>query len=71
MLHKWLQSFSEDMWRGGKPKGQDRKSVKLRSLKNGVNLRKTNVTLVIGCNFYMMITALKIECEHVRPYLKI
>ena len=71
VLQKWLQNFSEDMKPGEKPKGQDRKSVKLRSLRNGVNPRKTKVTLVRGCNFYIMITAPKIKCERVRPHLKI
>ena len=71
VVHKWLQNFSEDMKPREKPKGQDRKSVKLRSFRNGVNPRKTKVTLVRGCNFYIMITTLKIERERVRPHLKI
>ena len=66
----WFQNVSKNMWHGGKGNGQDGKSLNLCSLGNRVNPRKTKVTLVIGCNLYMMITALKMECEHVSPQLK-
>ena len=48
-----LRTFGENMCRGGKPEGHDRKSVKFCPLRNGINPRKTKVILVIARNLYI------------------